>query len=243
MAATPIVATTCRSGETRRERTNVLRQTAVMTHPIWPFFDLRVVTPMLELLPIDDETGTELALLAAKGVHDPGYMPFGVPWTDAPSPELERNALQFYWRTRAEFSPTNWMLNFAVAWGGQLVGSTGFFSRDYPTVRTFETGSWLGREFQGQGIGKEMRVANLQLGFLGFDARIATTAAWEDNGPSLGVTRRLGYADNGQQHLSRRGVATRQLRFHMTREYFEQHLQRDDIVLRGVEPCLPLLGL
>jgi len=26
-----------------------------MAHPIWPFYELRVVTPRLELLPIDDE--------------------------------------------------------------------------------------------------------------------------------------------------------------------------------------------
>ena len=75
-----------------------------MTHPVWPFFDLRVVTPTLELVPIDDEVGTELALLAARGIHDPEFMPFAFPWTDVPSPQLERNTMQFYWRTRAEMS-------------------------------------------------------------------------------------------------------------------------------------------
>lgn len=214
-----------------------------MAHPIWPFFDLRVATPRLELLPIDDETGTELALLAAKGVHDPEYMPFGIPWTDVPSPLLERNALQFHWRTRAELSPERWMLNFAVAVDGRIVGSTGFITHDFPSLRTFETGSWLGREFQGRGIGKEMRLANLQLGFLGFGARHATTAAWDDNGPSLGVTRALGYTENGHARLTRRGQEARQLRFEMTRAYFVEHLQRDDIALHGVEACLPLLGL
>ncbi len=214
-----------------------------MAHPIWPFYELRVVTPRLELLPIDDETGTELALLSAKGVHDPEYMPFGIPWTDVPSPQLERNSLQFQWRWRAELSPESWMLNFAVSVDGTIVGSTGFITREFATLRTFETGSWLGREFQGQGIGKEMRTANLQLGFLGFGALFATTAAWDDNGPSLGVTRSLGYAENGHARMTRRGQAARQLRFEMTREFFLAELRRDDIELHGVEPCLPLLGL
>lgn len=214
-----------------------------MAHPIWPFFDLRVATPRLELLPVNDETGTELALLAAQGVHDPDYMPFGAPWTDVPSPQLERNSLQFQWRWRSEVTPDHWMLNFAVAVDGRIVGSTGFITHDYPALRTFETGSWLGREFQGQGIGKEMRVANLQLGFLGFGAQYATTAAWDDNGPSLGVTRALGYAENGHARMTRRGKAARQLRFEMTREYFLANLRRDDIELHGVEPCLPYLGL
>lgn len=214
-----------------------------MAHPIWPFFDLRVVTPRLELLPIDDEVGVELAQLAAKGIHDPEYMPFGLPWTDVPSPQLERNALQFHWRTRAELSPDHWMLNFAVAIEGRIVGSTGFITHQYPALRTFETGSWLGREFQGRGIGKEMRVANLQLGFLGFGARHATTAAWDDNGPSLGVTRSLGYTENGHARMARRGQVVRQLRFEMSREHFDARLRRDDISLHGVEACLPLLGL
>ena len=214
-----------------------------MAHPIWPFFDLRVTTPRLELLPIDDVTGTELALLAAKGVHDPQFMPFGVPWTDVPSPQLEVNSLQFQWRWRGEVSAEAWMLNFAVSVDGQIVGSTGFITRDFPTLRTFETGSWLGREFQGRGIGKEMRTANLQLGFLGFGALYATTAAWDDNGPSLGVTRSLGYAENGHARLTRRGQAARQLRFEMTRDFFTENLQRDDIELHGVDACLPLLGL
>ena len=68
-----------------------------MTHPIWPLHDLIVRTPRLELRYIDDALAVELALLAAKGVHDPGFMPFAFEWTDVPSPQLERNTLQFYW--------------------------------------------------------------------------------------------------------------------------------------------------
>lgn len=214
-----------------------------MTHPIWPFFDLRVVTPQLELVPIDDEVAVALAQLAARGIHDPGFMPFGFEWTDVPSPQLERNTLQFYWRTRAELSPQQWNLNLAVRVDGQLVGTTGFLTQQFAVTRVFETGSWLGREFQGRGIGKEMRLASLHLGFLGFGGRTATTTAFADNGPSLGVTRRLGYAPNGESLKVRRGQAATSLHFAMTREHFDLHLRRDDVVLHGVEPCLPLLGL
>jgi hypothetical protein len=86
-------------------------------------------------------------------------------------------------------------------------------------------------------------VASLHLGFLGFGGRTATTAAFADNGPSLGVTRRLGYAPNGESLKVRRGKSATSLHFAMTRDYFDAHLRRDDIVLHGVEPCLPLLGL
>ena len=214
-----------------------------MTHPVWPFFDIRVVTPRLQLVAIDDALAAELALLAAQGIHDPSFMPFGVAWTDVPSPDLERNAMQYHWRTRAELGPAAWDLNSAVVVDGEVAGSTGLITRDFPVVRRFETGSWLGRRFQGKGIGTEMRLATLHLGFVGFGAATATTAAYDDNGPSLGVTRRLGYTETGGEWKQRRGEPARLLRFEMTREHFDAAVRRDDIELIGVEPCLPLLGV
>jgi RimJ/RimL family protein N-acetyltransferase len=214
-----------------------------MTHPIWPFFDLRVVTPRLELVAIDDQVGTELAQLAARGIHDPDFMPFAFEWTDAQSPQLERNTLQYYWRTRAAMTPEQWSLDLAVKVDGHIAGTTGLITQRFAASRVFETGSWLGREFQGRGLGKEMRVATLQLGFEGFGGRLATTTAFADNGPSLGVTRSLGYESNGEAVKVRRGEAARSLQFTMARESFDARLRRDDIALHGVEACLPLLGL
>ncbi|MEQ1701220.1 MAG: GNAT family protein [Ilumatobacteraceae bacterium] len=214
-----------------------------MTHPIWPFHDLIVRTPRLELRYIDDALAVELAMLAAKGVHDPGFMPFAFEWTDVPSPQLERNTMQFYWRCRAEVSPAAWVLNFAVVVDGEVVGTTGFMTSQFATTRTFETGSWLGMAHQGKGIGKEMRLAMLHLGFDGFGAQVATTTAFSDNGPSLGVTRSLGYAPNGRERKVRRGEPSDSLRFELSRSDFETRLRRDDITLHGVEACLPVLGL
>ena len=64
-----------------------------MAH-IWPLFDLQVVIPRLVLRYNDDELSIALATLAAKGIHDPATMPFTEPWTDVPSPLLERNSVQ-----------------------------------------------------------------------------------------------------------------------------------------------------
>ena len=180
-----------------------------MTHPVWPLFDLQVRTPRLELRYIDDEMATELALLAAKGIHPPDFMPFAMPWSEEPSPLLERNTMQFYWRCRAELSPAKWTIELAV-----LVG-----------------------------IGKEMRIATLHLGFLGFGAQRATTGAWEDNGPSLGVTNSLGYVANGHRAAVRKGIECSERRFEMMRNDFLTRLRRDDITVSGVDDCLALLGL
>ena len=213
-----------------------------MTHPVWPFFDLQVVTPQVELRAIDDELGVQLAALAANGIHDPSWMPFGIPWTDFPSPELERNAMQFYWRCRADLSPTSWNINFGVIVDGELVGSTGLFAHHFPTMRSFETGSWLGRAHQGKGIGKEMRQASLHLGFAGFGAQRATTAAFVDNAASLGVTRRLGYEPNGMSVNRRRDEAGEQRHFVLSRDAWAAH-RRDDIELVGVDAAREQLGI
>ena len=214
-----------------------------MAHPYWPFFDLHVRTPRLELRPIDDAVGTALAELAARGVHDPERMPFSIEWTDVPPPQLQRNTLQFYWRCRAELSPTSWNLNLAAFVDGELCGTTGLLAQDFPTLRTFETGSWLGRGFQGRGVGTEMRIAALHLGFVGLGARVATTGAFDDNPASLGVTRKLGYEPNGRIDHVRRGVAATSLRFRMDAETFGARLRRDDVELIGVEGCREVLGL
>ena len=208
-----------------------------MTHPHWPLFDLEVRTPTLTLRYVDDELAVELADLAAKGIHDPGWMPFGTPWSTVEPPALQRNALQFHWRCRVETTPERWNLNFAVIVDGQVVGTSGLMANDFARMRQFETGSWLGRAFQGQGIGKEMRLATLTLGFTGFEAEWATTGAWHDNGPSLGVTRSLGYTQSGTKRMVRNDeFADRLVQFEMPRSHFDTVLARDDIELIGLAP-------
>lgn len=214
-----------------------------MAHPYWPLFDLEVRTPRLTLRYIDDELGVELAALAARGIHDPGFMPFGVPWTDEPSPAMERQAIQFYWRTRASCGPESWNVQFAVLVDDEVVGSTGLEAQQFPALRTFETGSWLGRAYQGQGLGTEMRVATLHVGFVALDALVATTGAFADNAPSLGVTSKLAYEPNGTGVQVRRGERTEILRFQMRRQHFLDELRRDDVEIAGDEPVRELLGV
>jgi RimJ/RimL family protein N-acetyltransferase len=211
-----------------------------MGHVHWPLFDLRVRTPRLELRYVDDALAVELAELAAGGIHEPSFMPFGVPWTDVAAPRLQRDTLKFIWLKRAETSPAIWHLSFAVLVDGAVVGSTSLGATDFAAVRSFETGSWLGRAFQGQGIGTEMRAASLHVGFAGLGALEATTRAFVDNAASLGVTRKLGYTCLGVLRAKRRDEGAEQLLFRMPRPDWEQ-IRRDDIAIDALDPCLPLL--
>ncbi len=217
-------------------------ETGVMAHPYWPLFDVVVTTPRLTLRVVDDDLAVELAALAARGVHDPATMPFAVPWTDLPQPELERGVLQFHWRTRAETSPAGWRIPFAAIVGRDVVGATDLAAVDFPTLRSFETGSWLGIEHQGQGIGKEMRMATLTVGFDGMGAEEATTGAWSDNVASLGVTRALGYEFAGARRAVRRDRADELHGYRMSRAHFAT-IRRADIEVTGMEPVREMLGV
>lgn len=210
---------------------------------IWPVFGLRVRTPRVELRPIDETLGAELAELAAGGIHDPATMPFAMAWSDVPPPQLQRNTMQHYWRTLANWTPSDWDCQFATLVDGAVVGTTALFAKDFALLRTFETGSWLGRAHQGQGIGAEMRVATLQFGFAGLGALRATTGAFADNPSSLGVTGKLGYREVEAEPKVRRGERALVRKFVMDRAHWEAAVRRDDIAIEGLDACRELFGV
>jgi RimJ/RimL family protein N-acetyltransferase len=212
-----------------------------MAHPCWPFFDLRLRTARLELRAPTDEDLVELAALAGQGVHPPEVMPFLVPWSDLPSPALERGILQWHWRCRAGLGPRSWWLDLVVRREGVLVGTQGLGAEDFPLLRTVRTGSWLGRSHQGQGIGAEMRAAVLHLAFAGLGAEVATSAAFDDNPASERVSRKLGYEPNGVDRKAPRGVPVELRQFRLTRAVWAAR-PRAEVAIEGLAPCLPLLG-
>lgn len=207
----------------------------------WPIFGLRVRTPRLELRPPDQALMVEIVALAAEGIHDPATMPFELPWTDAPTDEMQRRGLQFLWRCWGTLDATSWRLPFAVLVHDEVVGVQDMAADAFARRRTVATGSWLGRAHQGRGLGKEMRAAVLHLAFAGLGAVRAETAAWHDNAASQGVTAALGYRPNGDRLALRRGVADRQRLFALDRADWERG-SRQDIDLVGVERCADLLG-
>ncbi len=209
---------------------------------LWPFFELVVATPRVQLRYPSDADLQVLAEVAASGIHDPDEMPFSVPWSRLEPPALERNILQFAWRCRAELTPRSWQMPLVVVEDGVIVGCQDLFATDFPTTRVVETGSWLARSTQGRGIGKEMRAAVLHLAFEHLGAREAHSASFADNPASAAVSAANGYEPNGTVVADREGVPVRQDRWRLTREHYEPG-RRDDIHVRGIDRCLTLLGV
>jgi RimJ/RimL family protein N-acetyltransferase len=207
-----------------------------MENEYWPLFALRVRSPRLEIRLPNDETLADLARLAATGVHDPSTMPFLFPWTDEPSPQLERGMLQWGWRHRAEWTPDDWSFTGAVFLEGDVVGVQSLTATNFAARREVKSGSWLGRTYQGQGIGKEMRAAILTLAFEGLGAEVAHSGGFIDNETSLRVSRSLGYRDNGRRMVERRGVLAELLELRLDRADW---LGRDHVEVRisGLDEC------
>ncbi|MDQ7992214.1 MAG: GNAT family protein [Propionicimonas sp.] len=206
----------------------------------FPPLGLRVEAGPVVLRPITDDVLPELVEVALAGVHPPDQRPFYHPWTEAPAAELPANYVQFHWGVRAGFRPDRWALEFAVEYEGRIVGTQGFSTSDYPVTRTGETGSWLGLEFQGQGIGTRMRQAICAFCFDHLDAAEITSGAFLDNPASLAVSRKVGYRPNGLRRLARGDETATNQALLLTRDTF---VRGEPIHVTGVEAFRRFIGL
>ena len=208
---------------------------------VWPLFELRIRSEHLVLrLPMDHELPA-LIDLAKAGIHPSDEMPFGVAWSTVPGPEFERSFVQHHWGGRASWDRNDWSLHLAVERDGTLIGSQSLLARGFAILRTVHSGSWLGRAFQRQGLGTEMRAAVLAFAFDGLAAHAAESDAFLDNAASSGVSRSLGYEDNGRGTLAPEGVARETRRFRMTADGWRSR-PRPPVTIEGLEACRELFG-
>lgn len=207
----------------------------------WPLFDLRLRTPRLELRSPTDDDVFALLDLAHAGIHDPDQMPFAVAWTDLESPAFERSFLAYFWGSRASWTPERWRLPLAVLLDGRPVGIQEVQATDFAMLRTVDTGSWLGRAYQGQGIGTEMRAAVLALAFDGLGAEVATSGAIEGNIASHRVSEKLGYELNGEARLAPRGTPVVEHHYRIMRARWDPG--RYPVRIEHLEACRSMFGL
>ena len=210
-----------------------------MGHP-WPLFDLRLRTPRLELRMPTDEDLLALTAVAREGVHDLPGSPFLVPWDELPSPAFERQFLLHWWRVRGTWSPEDWTLSLAVLAEGRPIGLQDVMARDFAHRRTVLTGSWLGREHQGRGLGTEMRAAVLWLAFVELGALVAESGYVDGNEASERVSAKLGYIGNGERIVAPKGTPVTEHAMRVTPETWRRELV--PVAIEGLEPSRGLFG-
>lgn len=207
----------------------------------WPLFGLRIATPRLELrVPTDAEL--PFILEVARDIHREGdAFPFTRRWSELDDPEFTDGFVQHHWRARALLAPSDWALQLCVWHEGQPIGSQGIWAKNFAELRAVDTGSWLGREFQGRGFGTEMRAGVLEFAFEGLGAVEAHSSARIANPASIAVSERLGYEPNGLRRFSFGGDVDDEQLLRLTIDRWRAH-RRDGVTVDGLEPCLRMLG-
>lgn len=205
----------------------------------WPFFDLRLRCGPVVLRPVTDADLPRLSELLPGDLDlDPRVERFA-----ALDDLRDRRRLfaQGIWRSRGTWSPASWCLDLAVERDGELIGAQALEGDDFPRLRTVDSFSWLTPAARGRGLGVAMRTAVLGLAFDHLGAVAAISSAVRDNQASLGVSRRLGYADNGISRTDSPAGVVELQHLRLTRDVWRA--AGHEVEVSGLDPCLPWFGL
>ncbi len=207
----------------------------------WPMFEIRLSTPDLDLRHVTEADLDQLAEVMPADVEQDPSLP-SYPRL-APAHERAVRVHQDYWRARATWCPDSWALGFAVRHGDDLIGFQGLEGDDFALLRTVDSSSFLATVARGRGWGTQMRAAVLTLAFEELGAQAAVSSAWSTNLGSLGVSRALGYVDNGVAAKRRGGRVGELAHLRLTREQWARTGWAERVTVTGVEACRPFLGL
>jgi RimJ/RimL family protein N-acetyltransferase len=211
-----------------------------MPHPHWPLFDLRLHLGDVTLRTMTEADLAPLAVIQPADLETNPHLPA---LTADPAIRHAQTVYQSYWSYLGSWRHDSWRLPFTVEVRGEITGWQEIEAARYPVRRTVETASWLATAWQGHGIGKTMRLAVLALAFDGLGALAAETEAWHDNAASLGVSRSLGYADNGVTLHARGDQVDEMPRLRMTHETWTARHTGHGVVIEGLDGCRYLFGV
>lgn len=209
-----------------------------------PILRLRLRTDRLELrLPASFDEIAALADTAAAGVHDPDFMPFTIPWTEGGPAETARSVAFWYHRAIGRWDKDDWGYPFFVFYEGRPIGVQVIAGKKFATTREIDSGSWIGREYQGKGIGTEMRAAVLHLAFAELGAETARSGSYDGNDASAAVSRRLGYRPDGEEFHVVQDQRRHMQRWRLTRDDWEAN-RKHEVTVEGLDAdVLEMLGL
>lgn len=177
-----------------------------MTHPLagtFPPFGLELRCGDVTLAGTTPDHVPDLIAAAKEGVYDLSSglpMPFLTDWPSLPDQAL--NQWQHVWRNWGSFTKDKWMLKLSIIVDGRAIGCQDIKNQgDFLATRTLTTGSWMCLSHQSRGIGTRVRqmAAMFCFDYLGADE--ITSGYLEGNLKSAGVSRKVGYVDNGERRL------------------------------------------
>ena len=175
---------------------------------VWPPFGLRIESPRLILRQIRETDFPAYIAAATSGISNAGRSPFVSPWDENPPEQMAKNSLSWVWSRRSSIGPDQWYLMLGVflkeedGAEGALIGVQDVGAEKWRVLRTVNSGSWMRRDQQGRGLGKEMRAAMLIWAFDHFGAEYAESAAFDWNEPSNRVSQSLGYSKFGTKRVA-----------------------------------------
>lgn len=205
----------------------------------WPFFDLRIRSDEVLLRGVTDaDVPVLLAALPDDLEMNPANPTF--PTLDRGT-DRRRQAAAEIWKHRGTWSIESWCLDLAVEVDGEVVGVQALEGERFLQLRTVDSYSWLSAAVRGRGLANLMRAGVLTLAFDHLGAEHAVSSAVLGNAPSLAVSRRLGYVDNGLSRIiTPSGPATLQ-HLRLSREDWRRGGHTADVA--GVTACLPWWGI
>lgn len=153
----------------------------------YPPFGLTLFDGQLLLKVVEDSDLVHMCSVTVEDIFEPNC-PWEFPWLTNGS-----NTAQFHWGLRAGNNPAAWTLSFAAYLDGEYVGTIDMRATQFSSRRSIETGSYVLRKFQGQGIGKRMRAMVAAFAFDYLGARELRTGWHPRNAASAGVSHSLGY--------------------------------------------------
>jgi RimJ/RimL family protein N-acetyltransferase len=207
---------------------------------VWPLFGLRLESRSLTLRCATETDVGRLAKMLPPDLEVDPSLPHHRGFSDVE--QRAAGELQQYWRNLGSWTAESWKLPFVVEADGAMIGVQTLEANDFTKLRVVDSASWLVAEARGRGRGREMRAAVLHLAFAGLGADFAVSSAWHDNHASLGVSRSLGYVDNGVELQARGNRVDRLQRMILTAERWRE-VVRPDVTVVGLDESLVLFGL
>lgn len=206
----------------------------------WPLFGIELAVGDVLLNPLRE---ADIGPLADIYPDDAEHDPRALLWSDMDlSDNRKRLVIQGYWKNWGNWSPDSWCLAFRVLHHGRVVGTQSLEADLFPQLRTVDSGSWLATEARGHGVGTAMRTAILGLAFDHLGADVAITSSRTDNAPSLAVSRRLGYMENGVSRVISPTGPCELLHFRLDRTTWIASGKGAEVSVRGLEGCGPYFG-